>query len=116
MGSMVDRDTFNETVESLKEGIKAKDVQAMKWLGDLYYQGMTGNDENLEAAIPYWQMVADHGDFSVAGKVGLCYMQSDGGLEEEAKGIPYLLQAADAGDTVAQFVLRKRNWLQEGLD
>ena len=105
MGSMVDRDTFNETVESLKEGIKAGDVQAMKWLGDLYYQGMTGNDENLEAAIPYWQMAADHGDASVAGKVGLFYMQSDGGFEEEAKGIPYLIQAAESGDTIAQFLV-----------
>ena len=51
---------------------------------------MTGNDENLEAVMPYWQMVTNHEDSSVAGKVGLFYMQSDGGFEE-VKGIPYLI-------------------------
>ena len=48
---------------------------------------MTGIGENLGDTIPYWQMTAEHGDFSIAGKAGLFYMQSDGGFEKKANDI-----------------------------
>ena len=78
---------YNKLIETLKEQVAAEDVEAMRMLGDTYYQGISGNDENLSDALPYWQLAANYGDAICACKVGLCLLKGD----NETQGFQYIL-------------------------
>ena len=99
----MDQNEFNQLAEELKEHIAEGDVQAMRWLGDLYAQGLSGNDENYIAAFPYWKMAADNGDDEIAFKVGLCLQTGTGCDQNVAEAFPYLLRSADLGNAEAQY-------------
>lgn len=99
----MDWEEFNALAERLKRKAAAGDVQAMKWLGDLYYQGPNKTDRNVQAAFPYWKMAADNGDYDMAFKVGLCYQTGDGGVEDERAAFHYLLKSANTGNAEAQY-------------
>jgi len=101
----MDRVKFKELVDSLKIQAENGDVGAMKWLGDAYYQGISGDEQNVDAAISYWKMAADNGEISVAGKVGIYLVNNGSNQQEKSKGIPYLTRAAENGQTEYQFLL-----------
>ncbi len=90
---------YNKLIETLKEQVAAEDVEAMRMLGDTYYQGISGNDENLSDALPYWQLAANYGDAICACKVGLCLLKGD----NETQGFQYILKSASAGYADAQY-------------
>lgn len=99
----MDQQEYNQMISDLKEMVADGNVEAMRWLGDLYHQGPSGTDENNFAAIPYWKMAADHGENDLAFKVGLAYMTGLGCEENIELGYKYLKQAADGGIAEAQF-------------
>lgn len=90
---------YNNLIETLKEQVEAEDVNAMRMLGDMYYQGISGNDENLSDALPYWQLAANCGDAVCACKVGLCLLKGN----NEIQGFQYLLKSASTGYADAQY-------------
>ena len=65
----------------------------MKHLGDLYYQGPSGNDKNVAAALPWWQEAADHGERTVACKVGCAYLNGENCTHNEKLALHYFLMA-----------------------
>lgn len=93
------QDEFSKTIEQLKEVVQGGDTDAMRMLGDLYYQGVSGNELNLAAARPYWKMAADRGDLICALKIGLDLLQHG----EETAGFQYVLKSANAGHADAQY-------------
>lgn len=100
---VMDQQEFNQMISDLKGLAASGDVESMRYLGDLYYQGTSGTDENTFAALPYWKMAADHGENDLAFKVGLCLMSGTGCEEDDVQGFKYLKQAADSGIVEAQF-------------
>lgn len=99
----MDQQEYNQMISALKQLVANGDVEAMRNLGDLYYQGTSGTDENIFAALPYWKMAADHGENDLAYKVGLCLMTGAGCEEDDVQGYKYLKQGADAGIAEAQY-------------
>lgn len=100
---MATQEEFDRLVVHLKERVSKGDVQAMHLLGDAFYQGPSGKEQNISAALPYWKMAADHGDVTVAGKVGMALITGDGCTKDEAGGLSYCIKAAEAGDKQIQF-------------
>ena len=99
----MDQQEYNQMISDLKQLVAHGDVESMKLLGDLYYQGTSGGDENTFATLPYWKMAADHGDNDMAFKVGLCLMAGIGCEEDDVQGYKYLKQSADGGNLEAQY-------------
>lgn len=99
----MDQQEYNQMISDLKEHVANGDVECMKYLGDLYYQGTSGTDENIFAALPYWKMAADHGDSDTAFKVGLALMTGTGCEKDHVQGFKYLKQSADDGNADAQY-------------
>lgn len=106
MGSIT-KEEFLEAEKSLKDRASQGDMDACKTLGDLYYQGYSGNDNNNEKAFPYWKKAADAGNVSAAGLIGIRLFTGTYGKNRVAEAIPYLIAAADAGacGTGPQFML-----------
>lgn len=99
----MDQQEYNKMISDLKVLVANGDVESMRYLGDLYYQGTSGSDENTFAALPYWKMAADHGENDLAFKVGLCFITGTGCEEDDVQGYKYLKQGADAGIAEAQY-------------
>ena len=103
----MDLKKYNQLVANLKNDIALGKVEAMKLLGDIYYQGINKNEQNIKTALPYWRMAADRGDASVAGKVGLALLMGTGGVQKDEKnGIIYMGMAAnEANDVLCQYLI-----------
>lgn len=99
----MDQQEYNQMISDLKKLVANGDVESMRCLGDLYYQGTSGTDENTFAALPYWKMAADHGNNDMAFKVGLCLMAGISCEENNVQGYKYLKQSADGGIAEAQY-------------
>ncbi len=99
----IDQQEYNQLISDLKEMAANGDVEAMKHLGNVYYEGPSGTDENVFAALPYWKMAADHGDDDIAFMVGFCLMSGNGCEEDDEQGYKYLKQSADGGNAEAQY-------------
>lgn len=95
MGSL-SKTEFNNIVQTVKTRADSGDIEACKELGDLYYQGYSGNDENHQRAYPYWKKAADAGNEEAAGLIGFRLYLGDYGEDRESEAIPYLIAAADA--------------------
>ena len=90
-------------MSSLKEKAENGDVQAMQWLGDIYYKGQGGIPQNKELTFKYWKMAADHGHIDMAFKTGLLYRESP--RNDYEKCFYYVKMAADGGNEDAMYVL-----------
>lgn len=99
----MEQQKFDELVDTLKEKALGGDVEAMKHLGDAYYQGPSGKEKNIKAALPYWRRAVDNGDVSLAYKVACAIFNGRGCEADESAALPYFKLAADAGDREAQF-------------
>lgn len=95
---------YEKLIKDLESDVACGDVQAMKWLGDVYYQGDDKHASNLSLALKYWKMAADHGNALSQGKVGISYLNGDGLPKDEKLGLKYIEMAANAGEIYPQFL------------
>lgn len=102
---MATQEEYDWLISRLKERADNGDTAAMKNLGDAYFQGKSGKEKNYSAAFPYWKSAADHGELSVAGKVGGAMIFGIGCAKDVRGAIPYLTKGADYGDAMAQYQL-----------
>lgn len=98
------RHNFEKLIKDLESDVARGDVQAMKWLGDVYYQGDDKHASNLSLALKYWKMAADHGDTLSQGKVGISYLNGNGLPKDQKLGLKYIELAANAGEIYPQFL------------
>lgn len=96
--SALSQQEFDQTTSALQEQAKNGNVASMKRLGDMYYQGPSGKEENITAALPWWKNAADHGDRPIACKVGVAYLNGTGCQADEKLAFYYILLAADYTD------------------
>ena len=85
-------------VTDFQKAAERGDRTAMKLLGDMYYQGPSGSEGNVAAALPWWQKAAEHGERALAKKVGYAYFTGDGCEKDEKKALYYYHMAADYTD------------------
>jgi TPR repeat protein len=78
----------------LQKRIQNGDIEALRFLGDLYYYGLSGNEKNHDKAYPCWKEAADKGDAIAAGNVGLRLFDGVYGKERQMEAFPYLEIAA----------------------
>lgn len=95
---------FNDLIAALERKAQSGDSLAMKHLGDAYYQGPSGKEKNVAAALPHWKHAADNGELSVAFKVGQAFYDGIGCNKSETTAFHYYLLSADSGDLQGQFV------------
>ncbi len=91
------KEQFLDFESRLQKSAKAGNIDACKMLGDLYYKGISGNDDNDEKAFPYWKKAADNGNATAAGLVGMRLFSGTYGEGRESEALPYLRLAADKG-------------------
>ncbi|MCD8337749.1 MAG: sel1 repeat family protein [Lachnospiraceae bacterium] len=94
-------DEYNNTVLKLKKNAENGDVGAMAQLGSLYYRGVSGNEQNIADAFPYWKMAADRGNDECALIVGKCLQRGDGCTRDPSLGFSYLRKSANSGNVEA---------------
>lgn len=93
---------YEDLIKKLEMDVVSGDIQSMKWLGDVYYQGSQAHPSDLKRAMDYWKMAADRGEPLSQGKVGLSYMTGNILPKNERLGLEYLEKAAVAGQVQPQ--------------
>ena len=99
----MEQSEFDNLIDILKEKALNGDVDAMRNLGDAYYQGPTGKEKNISAAFPYWKKAADNGDAFLALKVAYAYIRGDGCEQDDEMAFYYFQLAADGGNVESQY-------------
>ena len=95
---------FSQQINNLKRKIATGDITAIGQLGDLFYQGESGEEKNIDQALVYWKMAASKGNAFYAYKAGL--LGSEYGNDNNRKQcIDFLIQAAESGISGAQHSL-----------
>lgn len=97
MGAVTQQE-FEQMAATYQEQANRGNVASMKLLGDMYYQGPSGTERNVAAALPWWKMAAEHGERSLASKVGYAYFKGDGCEKDEKLALYYYHMAADYTD------------------
>lgn len=99
------QEQFDKLEITLKEAMRAGEAEAAMHLGNLYYNGPSGNDENIRAALPYWQRAVDGGELSQANVVAHIYLCGPSDIRNEKEGFRYAIIAADNGHAGTQFLV-----------
>ena len=84
----------------------ARDPEAIRYLGGIYYQGKYGLEKDESRAIELWSEAAELGSTKALSKLGMAYYNGMGGMaQDEAKGISYVESAAMQGDASSRHLL-----------
>jgi len=73
------------------------DAEAIKVLGDKYYNGELGLTKNVPRAIELWMKAAEFGSIGAHCQLGLVYYTGNGAEEDKLKGAHHWQQAAMQG-------------------
>lgn len=106
MGAVTQQE-FDQMAAKFQEQAKTTgNVAALKLLGDMYYQGPSGTEKNVAAALPWWKQAVDRGDYSLAPKVAYAYLNGDGGETNKKLALHYFKISADRADNMdSQYTL-----------
>ena len=81
------------------------DAEAIKRLGDIYYQGNLGSPKNVPRAVELWTQAAELGSAVEHHSLGLRYYNGDGVAEDKPRGIHHWQQAAMEGNVSSRHML-----------
>ena len=81
------------------------DAEAIKVLGDKYYNGELGLTKNVPRAIKLWTKAAELGSLEACYNLGLVYYTGNGVEEDKPRGIRHWQQAAMKGDVESRHSL-----------
>ena len=113
--SVLSESQWNEMLELAKKCAYEGDIRGMNAAALLLRHGRLANENNLEEALPFYQMAADHGDAESAEMTGIIYLNKDKPCYNEELGFEYMKQAADAGRPHAQYVVGMAYFLELGV-
>ncbi len=111
----VPENKWNEMLEKARSAACEGDVSSMKGTALMLHHGRLGNENNLEEALPFYQMAADHGDAWCAEMTGKLYLTQGEPWFNEELGFEYMKQAADAGLPFAQYTVGSCYFLEIGV-
>lgn len=92
MNDMISLEEWNKALKTAKELAENGDVEGMKAAGALIRYGHTGEENNIEEALVYYKMAAEHGDSESSYRVGSYLVEKD-----DPAALKYMKQAADRG-------------------
>ena len=102
---------------SLQQRVDAKDPQAIKFLGDLYYGGGYGLEKDLPRAIELWTEAAELGSAEAHFNLGVVHERGgEGVMKSRVKGIRHLEAAAMKGHAVSRFNLGLHEYTDGNYD
>lgn len=98
---MDDSKRYQELVDTLEDKALEGDIQALHYLGDVLYQGVSKTEKNTALAFPYWKRAVDNGDVSIAHKVAFALFSGDAGYKDHEEALRYFIIAAENGNVDA---------------
>ena len=100
---------YTATVAMIQKRVDAGDAEAVNFLGETYYYGRLGLQEDKLRAVELFREAANLGAMEVHGSLGHMYVKGEGGLErDEAIAVYHYEIAAKAGLPDARFNLGNR--------
>lgn len=103
--SEVTEDDYKRFIAEHTAKAKNGNVESMRKVGDMLYQGFSKKEENTAAAMPYWIMAATNGDESLYGRVGINLIKGNGCTKDERRGFGFLRRDALNGNFMSQFLV-----------
>lgn len=91
------------------------DRPTQTFLGDLYYNELTEDDDVTMASI-FLRLAADNGDAESAGRLARLYMRGRGMTRNRGDAAKYFEQAAKAGDVESSIMLGRMYLLGDGVE
>lgn len=95
------------TLRGIYQSARSGDAHAMYQLGNAYDEGTEGVAQDRAEALRWWQAAAQRGHVYAMNKTGYRYLIGMGTEKNPKAAIPWLTEAANAGDTNAMSTLRK---------
>ena len=89
----------------IQKRVDKGDAEAIKVLGDQYYQGELGLTKDVPRAIELWTEAAELGSLDAHYRLGDAYYSGDGVEEDRPRGIHHWQQAAMQGDVLSRHIL-----------
>jgi TPR repeat protein len=86
-----------EGVEWLKKAVERGSTQAYYELGTVFYTGIDGVEEDMEAAFRLFEKAAEHGHTAGMYMTADCLIEGEGTAKDMARAIPLLYRAAEKG-------------------
>ena len=84
-------------------------------LGELYYYGRNGQQQNYTYAVKYYRLAADQGYAPAQNNFGNCCNSGHGVKQDFAMAVKYFHMAAAQGDAAAQYNLGINYYLGNGV-
>jgi TPR repeat protein len=102
-------------IEALKANAKQGSTRAMRQLGDMYYVGRGGVEQNFAEAVHWYTLLANRGDRRGQTLLGTMYARGYGVQKNPETARLWWLKAADKGDAGAQYDLGTLYYRGEGV-
>ncbi|HDZ22855.1 MAG TPA: sel1 repeat family protein [Phycisphaerae bacterium] len=101
----VDGDQPTRDVAALHRAAEAGDVDAMRQLGNAYWRGRDGVEQDEVEAVKWYRMGAEARDPKAMLYLALSYGTGDGVAQDDGEAARWLRQAAEAGNVDAMNLL-----------
>jgi TPR repeat protein len=102
-------------IEALKASAKQGSTRAMRQLGDMYYVGRDGVEQNFPEAVHWYTMLANRGDRRGQTILGTMYARGYGVQKNSETARYWWLKAAERDDAGAQYDLGTLYYRGEGV-
>lgn len=102
-------------IEGLKASAKQGSTRAMRRLGDMYYVGRDGVEQNFGEALHWYTLLANRGDRRGQTILGTMYARGYGVQKSPEIARQWWLKSAEKGDAGAQYDLGTLYFRGEGV-
>ena len=92
-------------LDSVQEGVKKGDPDAINTLGVVYYDGLNGVKKDYAKALKLFTQAADAGDATALTNIGRMYYFGRGVRKDIKKAAKYFAKAAEKGDTEGKYII-----------
>ena len=92
-------------LDSVQEGVKKGDPDAINTLGVVYYDGLNGVKKDYAKALKLFTQAADAGDATALTNIGRMSYFGRGVRKDIKKAAKYFAKAAEKGDTEGKYII-----------
>ncbi len=96
---------YDDMLATFKRGAATGDPEKIKLYGDFLYNGRSGQDRNVMAAIPHWMEAAKRGSINAHFTIGCLYADGHGVRRDLRLADKFLFHASMANHRMAQYRL-----------
>jgi hypothetical protein len=114
-GKRAESADFRKALNFYHKAAEQGHPQALKRLGEIYYNGAKGAPKNFNEAIKWWSILGEQGDLETQTKIGEMISEGEGEVTNLEKAQSWFLKAAMQGHAPAQIGLGDL-WSKAGSD